>query len=188
MNGTVMESPTEEELDTIWQWNATVPEQIQGCVHTLIQDIAHTRPDAPAVCAWDGDYTYAELDRLATETAYRLLEMGCLHGSRIPILFSKSKWACVAMLGVIKMGCAAIALDATQPDERLRSIIRQLEPPIIISSDVHRNRASSLADVPVLELGATESSIPHLEQNATVARLPLPKVEPSDLVYISFTS
>ncbi|KAB5554579.1 hypothetical protein GE09DRAFT_1203703 [Coniochaeta sp. 2T2.1] len=173
------------DLNKIWQWNASVPEPVQGCVHDMIHDIATTQPRAMAVCAWDGEFTYSELDTLANLVAYRLIGLGCAQRSSIPILFSKSKWTCVAMLGVVKAGCSAIVLDATQPDTRLRSIVQQASPPAIVSSASHRNRASLLANVSILQLD--EMLLDTLRQPIK-AKPPLPMVQPSDLVYISFTS
>lgn len=173
------------DLDKIWQWNGSVPEPVQGCVHGLIHDIAIAQPQAIAVCAWDGEFTYSELDDLANEVAYRLVDLGCAQRSSIPILFSKSKWTCVAMLGVIKAGCNAIALDATQPDSRLRSIVQQASPPAIIASASHHDRALLLANVTILKLD--ELLLDALDQ-ANKTKPPLPIVQPADLVYISFTS
>ena len=174
-----------KDVDKIWQWNGSVPEPVQACVHDIIHDIATARPQAMAVCAWDGEFTYSELDTLANVVAERLVGLGCAQRSSIPILFSKSKWTCVAMLGVVKAGCSAIALDATQPDSRLRSIVQQASPPAIVASASHRDRASLLANVSILQLD--EMLLDTLRQ-AIEAKPPLPMVQPSDLVYISFTS
>lgn len=176
---------TLKDVDKIWQWNASVPEPVQSCVHDMIHDIAIAQPQAMAVCAWDGEFTYSELDALANVVAYRLVGLGCAQRSSIPILFSKSKWTCVAMLGVIKAGCSAIALDATQPDSRLRSIVQQASPPAIVASASHRDRASLLANVSILQL---DEMLLDTVRQGIEAKPPLPMVHPSDLVYISFTS
>ncbi|KAF2231590.1 acetyl-CoA synthetase-like protein, partial [Viridothelium virens] len=85
------------------------------------------------------------------------------------------------MLGVIKSGCAAIALDPAQPDARLRSVVQQAQPGVIISSTANYERASLLADVPVFKLDET---LLHLPEHSS--RLPV--VSPLDTAYISFTS
>jgi non-ribosomal peptide synthetase component F len=179
----VIASP--QDLDKIWSQNASVHDPVQGCVHDLIAEIAESQPATLAVCAWDGDFTYKILNALANEVARRLIGLGITPKSSIPILFSKSRWTCVAMLGVIKAGCSAIALDATQPDTRLRSIVQQAQPRVIISSTTNRARALLLADVLVLQLDdALLDKLDYLEES-----LPqLPIVSPSDIVYVSFTS
>lgn len=177
--------PSKQELDQIWTWNASVQDLVQGCVHDLIMQIAGRQPTALAVCAWDGDFTYCQLDALAGKLARRLIGLGIAPRSVIPILFSKSRWTCVAMLGVIKAGCSAIALDHTQPDTRLRSIVNQAQPGLIISSATHCARASLLADVPVLQL---DDTLLDTRNRLGKGSAQLPVVSPSDTIYISFTS
>ncbi|KAH8821998.1 hypothetical protein F5884DRAFT_828155 [Xylogone sp. PMI_703] len=176
---------SQQDLDQLWSQNALVPEQIQGCVHDLVAEIAKSQPAAPAVSAWDGDFTYSQLDALADEVARRLVELGIKPKSSVPILFSKSRWTCVAMLGVIKAGCAAIALDTTQPDTRLRAIVEQAQPRIIVSSLTNSERATLLANVPVLELD--DALLDRLDRAAERSIQP-PPISPSDIVYVSFTS
>jgi non-ribosomal peptide synthetase component F len=177
--------PSHLELDRIWSWNATVQQPLQGCVHDLIAEIAQRQPDVLAVCAWDGDFTYSQLNALADAVARRLLGLGISPKSNLPILFSKSRWTCVAMLGVIKAGCSAIALDATQPDARLRSIIQQARPSAIVSSAAHGARASLLANVPVLQLDDVMLATADPPEESWPQ---LPMVLPADIIYISFTS
>lgn len=178
-----LQSSIERTLDQIWSWNSSVPDQIQGCVHDLISEIAHST-DSLAVCAWDGDFTYPELDSLADHVAHHLIsEMNVAPRSCIPILFHKSKWTCVAMLGIIKAGCSVVALDPAQPDSRLLSILEQIQPYLILSSESNYSRACALReDVTVLQIDDSWLSKP---LNTTTQ---LPSVSPSDIVYISFTS
>ncbi|KGO55086.1 AMP-dependent synthetase/ligase [Penicillium expansum] len=146
------ESPSSQELDDIWDSNAVVPETVTGCVHDLVSEVAQRQPDALAVCAWDGDFTYAQLSALSDHVAHHLCEMGIPQKSPVALLFPKSRWTCVAMLGIIKAGCAAIALDSTHPDARLRSIIRHAQPKVMICCAATRNRVSLLGDSPILQL------------------------------------
>ena len=178
-------SPSMQELDETWANNAVVPETITGCVHDLINEVAQSQPDALAICAWDGDFTYAQLSTLSSYVAHNLCEMGNPPSSPVTLLFSKSRWTSVAMLGIIKAGCAAIALDSTHPDARLRTIIRHAQPKAMLCCSTTRNRVSLLCDSPVLQL---DDSI--LEIAGTIAQrtLDLPMVSPEDTAYISFTS
>ncbi|KAL6811929.1 hypothetical protein J3E69DRAFT_377169 [Trichoderma sp. SZMC 28015] len=179
------DSVSEQDLDQIWTWNALIPPPVEGCVHDLIKEIARSQPDALAVCAWDGDFTYSQLNSLADEVAHRILEFGIEPKSNIPILCPKSRWTCIAMLGVIKAGCSAIALDGTQPDTRLRSIVHQTKSRLIISSATYAPRAALLMDAPVLQLDDTLLEVQELSR---VHSSSLPSISPSDIVYISFTS
>ncbi|KAF7591575.1 hypothetical protein BBP40_001323 [Aspergillus hancockii] len=185
ISGPVVSPLPDQELDQIWQWNSSVPDQIPGCVHELIAEITELQPDTLAVSAWDGDLTYSQLHSLSNEVATRLIGLGLVSGSNISLLFQKSRWTCVAMLGVIKAGCAAIALDHNQPDSRLSSIIQQAQPMMIISSPIHHDRAQSLAGVPVLVLGEELMDVLNRPNDSGYE---LPVVSHRDTVYISFTS
>lgn len=185
-----------EDLHQIWAWNGSVPNQIRGSIHDQITFHAEHQPNAPAVCAWDGNFTYSELDAIATKVARKLIiqQHGIAPKSSIPLLFSKSKWTPVAMLAVLKAGCSAIALDATQPDGRLKSIVEQVVARpgrgLVISSERHRERAVSLVasvDLEVLQLDDVVLEEDGAEEGH-LSELPLPVVPPDDIAYISFTS
>ncbi|KAM4063969.1 AMP-binding enzyme [Hirsutella rhossiliensis] len=100
---------TPEDLERIWEWNNTVPAATQRCIHEMIEDRVQAKPTAPAVCSWDGELVYGELNRLATRLAVRLLDHGIEPNTVVPLCFEKSMWATVAMLGVLKAG-ANVAL------------------------------------------------------------------------------
>lgn len=178
-------SPSPQELDDIWASNTVVPESITGCVHDLIAEVAQKQPEALAVCAWDGDLTYAQLSTLSDYVAHYLCEVGIPPRSPVTLLFPKSRWTCVAMLGVIKAGCAAIALDSIHPDARLRSIIKHAQPKAMICCAATQKRVSLLCDSPILQL---DDSLLEIVSTIKQQTLDLPAVSPNDIVYISFTS
>ena len=121
----------------IQEWNGDgPPPSIQESIHELVRRQALARPKAPAVSAWDGELTYGELDRLANGLAHRLRTMGVGLGGEtiVPISFEKSKWVAVAMLGVLKAGGAYVPLDASQPAERLKFVVEQVDARILLTS------------------------------------------------------
>lgn len=176
---------SELDLQEIWSWNAMVPETADVCVHDLIAETVQEQPDAPAVCAWDGELTYAELDALSTQLAHCLVEVGAKSGYILPLCFEKSMWMPIAMLGVMKAGAASVALDSALPENHLRTIIRQVHGDIILSSTKTENLACRLKN--------NATTVVVLDRLLTVSgpgdrQLPLPKVCPSSLLYVVFTS
>lgn len=178
---------TKQDLDEIWRQRSSVPECIHGCIPDLITQVAQQQPAAPAVHAWDGQFSYSQLDTLASRLARRLAHIDTNTGRVIPILFEKTKWTAVAMLGVIKSGNACVALDTTQPDARLRSIVQQTLPKTIVSSRANHSRASTLADVTNVLL---DDSLFDFADDSTQHDIDsqLPTISPTDTAYISFTS
>ncbi|KAJ5230977.1 hypothetical protein N7489_011685 [Penicillium chrysogenum] len=124
------------DLRDIWSWNSNVLSAVNACVHDLIASTVRRQPEALAVCAWDGELTYSQLDALSTRLAYVLIARGVGAEVIVPLCFEKSMWTPVAMLGVMKAGGASVAMDTSQPEERLRLIGIAL---------TYRNFASSLA-------------------------------------------
>ncbi|KAK2035858.1 acetyl-CoA synthetase-like protein, partial [Colletotrichum somersetense] len=188
-----IETTSKMDLQQIWAWNAVVPETVEDCVHNLFAERARQQPDAPAICAWDGNLTYGELDALSTRLAYRLAALGAGPGTIVPLCFEKSMWTSVAMLGVMKAGAASAAMDTTQPASRLRAIVQQTlshsSHPLILSSVANRTLAGELvngmaADVPVIVIAAETAHGPADESKQP----PLAQASPQDLLCIVFTS
>ncbi|KAG8414750.1 Nonribosomal peptide synthetase [Metarhizium acridum] len=171
------------ELKEIWDWNSLVPETINHAVHDLIAENASKYPDSPAVCAWDGNWTYHQLDSISTRIAHRLNSLGIGPDVIVPICFEKSRWMPIAMLAVMKAGGASVALDTTLPPERLRSILQQVSPSLVLASSLGQSLAKGLTDQPILVLG--EGSQGEFDE---IALQTLPKVEPWNKLYLVFTS
>ncbi|KAI4219841.1 MAG: hypothetical protein L6R40_008708, partial [Gallowayella cf. fulva] len=71
-----VECMSEKEKEEIWDWNDAVPEAVDALVHQLIEQQVHIRPNSPAVCSWDGELTYGELNRLSSKLATHLVGLG----------------------------------------------------------------------------------------------------------------
>ncbi len=163
----------------IWDWNKTVPAPLEKSVHEMIEDWARIQPDAPAICAWDGDLAYGQLDGLATQLAGRLVDFGIGPGVLVPLCFEKSMWTTVAVLAVLKAGGGFVLLDASLPKERLQAIVRQVKATLVVSSRSNQMLCSQLTQKVV-------TIDPDSFKSQAVTRLP--KVSPSAVMYVVFTS
>jgi amino acid adenylation domain-containing protein len=174
-----------EDLQTIWAWNGNLPETVDVCVHDLITETVHRQPEAPAICAWDGDLTYRQLDLLSTRLAYHLLQSGIGQGTIVPLCFEKSMWMPVAQLAVMKAGGTSLGIDSSQPQERLRTIVQQIRPGHIVCSSASQALASSLME-DLTTISVDSAFLAGLETSET--SVALPTVRPSTKLYIVFTS
>ncbi|GKT87879.1 non-ribosomal peptide synthetase protein [Colletotrichum tofieldiae] len=125
---------TVEDEKRIWEMNHALPKPVEECFHKLIDDQVLSHPESTAISAWDGELSYRELDDQAMRLASRLMSRGIKEGTILPLYFEKSVWATVAMLAVLKAGCAFVALDPSQPTEQVESILTQTGATIIITS------------------------------------------------------
>ncbi|KAK4176926.1 hypothetical protein QBC36DRAFT_141688 [Triangularia setosa] len=77
--------------DQVQSWNNDVViDPVDRCVHHVIADQVLDRPDAEAICAWDGSLTYRELDAVTGRLAAHLVGLGAGPEVLIPICFEKS--------------------------------------------------------------------------------------------------
>ena len=126
---------SEQDWTQIKSWNASCPQGVDFSVHDLIHLRTQFQPEAFAICAWDGKLTYRELDTVTSQLAIWLREKGVAHGSRVPLAFLKSKWAVIAMIAIWKAGGSFVPLDFTQPHHRLRQLLEDLSPDLILASE-----------------------------------------------------
>ncbi|KAH8590113.1 hypothetical protein B0O99DRAFT_691957 [Bisporella sp. PMI_857] len=111
-----------------------VPNDKPALLHQEFERIARIHPDSVAIDAWDISFTYAQLDDQSTNLAHHIYHHYLLHrtasedhtSSIIPICFSKSAYAIVAMLSVLKTGCSYLPLDPGWPSERIKSILESV--------------------------------------------------------------
>ncbi|KAI0123358.1 hypothetical protein BJ170DRAFT_660160 [Xylariales sp. AK1849] len=177
-----MSRACDEQLDTIWEWNAQVPDTVKSCVHELIAERVNQTPNAPAVAAWDGNLTYSQLNDFSSRLATKLVDIGVGPGTYIPLCSEKSIWVPVAMLAVMKAGGASVLLDVEQPENRLQTIIDQLAATIVISSVAGTKLAANITSTTTFVLG--QACMDELPESTT----PLPPVDPSSPICLIFTS
>jgi brevianamide F synthase len=167
---------------TIRQWND--PYSLSRpvvCIHTLILEHCHSQPDAEALCAWDGSVTYAELDQLSLAISLSLQAHRVGPETIVPLLFEKSQWTAIAIMGVLRAGGAFVLLDHSHPVHRLEEICVEVEARVVLTSrslhelgcQVHRQAVA----VPGIEIEVDES-----DRNRN------PVVNSSNAAYVAFTS
>lgn len=153
-------------------------------IHEKIQGQCRIHNSRQAVCAWDGMFTYAEVDDLSSRLAARLIRMGVTSEDIIPIYSPKSRWMVIAILGVLKAGAAFTLLEISHPMARLRVICNQIKAPMLIAPASHAVPAANLAPILVVL-----DNITSLAEERPVS-LPAVDIPPAReaLAYLIFTS
>jgi amino acid adenylation domain-containing protein len=180
---------SEFELDVIWNWTTPVAPTLSKCMHDIIHEKVQIHPEKNAIEAWDGSLTYAEVERYSSDLARDLRHRYDSTEQIIPVLFEKSRWTVVAVLAIMKSGCCFALLDPAQPEGRLRSIAKQINAKLLISSETQATLAARVAPnatiVPLSETHLAELYHPFTEKQP---RSSLLDVSPSTPLYIQFTS
>ena len=110
-------------------------EKANTCVHQLILPHAQKRPEAPAICAWDGNMTYHQMSYCVSTLSTYLRNIGVTPGLPVPVVMEKTKWAPIIMLGVLKAGGSIVCLDAGDRS-LIETTIKQLDSRIVVSTDL----------------------------------------------------
>ena len=184
-NLSLLDESSGNGFEDIWHWNSTVPHAIEQCVHDVFAEQANARPDAPAICAWDGELTYGKLDALSTRLASHLVNLGVKAEDIVPLCFEKSMWAIVAMIAVLKAGGAFVPVDPGHPTSRHQEIFRQTGSNIALVSAQHSRLWADLEDLKSCRIvSVSESSMSQLP----VANPAISSTTPGNAAYVLFTS
>ncbi|TLD23482.1 nonribosomal peptide synthetase [Venturia nashicola] len=167
----------------IQTWNATIPQPMDACVHHIVEQKMMEDPSAPAICSWDGNFSRSELDRESSMLALKLASLGVGTGSKLPILFRKSKWAIVSILAIMKAGAAFVPLDPRNPATRLVSIVNQLDAKLCLCSpELESMCSTSFSEIQILAIDRpTVACIAEVQQS-------LQEVNSKNDLYLIFTS
>lgn len=90
----------------IEKWNSKPLPNVKRTIHEIIYENVLKSPDAEAICSWDGNLSYQELDTLACQLAAHLISLGVGPETIVPLCFDKSKWNNVALVAVLYAGGA----------------------------------------------------------------------------------
>ncbi|KAF1941350.1 nonribosomal peptide synthetase 6 [Clathrospora elynae] len=182
-------SVSQDELDEIWNWNTPLHPDLRFCMHEKVSEQAALSPEKTAVDAWDGNLTYRQVEDYSTNLAQTLRLLDDSPNQIIPVLFEKSRWTTVAVLAIMKAGACFALLDPAQPEGRLRSVVQQVNATLFLSSKTQSTLAARIAPsatiIPISKSKFEKVLSPCAEQQPKTT---LPKVSPSQPLYIQFTS
>ncbi|KAG6045043.1 D-lysergyl-peptide-synthetase subunit 1, partial [Claviceps sp. LM77 group G4] len=175
----------EDQMNDVFEKNRSMPPQVEEFIHDTIHKQCLRCPDSPSVCAWDGNFTYSQLDELSSALSQEIIRKGAGPDVTIPIVLEKTRWTPVAMLAVLKSGSSFVLMDFTHPAARLGAITHAIGPPVIIVSAQTKSKAASFF-TDMIEVGDwLAGEIPVAKQH--VARQS-GSVKANDAAYLVFTS
>ena len=180
--------PAAERRQVLYEWNDTAAEFPSGaCIHELFEAQVENSPDAIAVVYEDTKLSYLELNRNANQLAHYLREFGVAPDARVGICLERSLQMMVALLAVLKAGGAYVPLDPGYPAERLRFLLDDSAPVVLITgSHLAAAVAAAGSQLPVIDMAATQDawrSQPDTNPDPTISGL-----TSRHLAYVIYTS
>lgn len=129
-----IETASEIDLDLFWAQNRKPPADVNECIHDLITLTAKKVPNTLAIDAWDGSFSYQELDKLSSLFCETLINLGVRKGSVVALCFEKSKWAPVAQVAILKAGGVALLHSIHVPAHRLSTVFQKSNVHLAVTS------------------------------------------------------
>jgi amino acid adenylation domain-containing protein len=105
--------------------------------------LLHRNRPALGASAWEP--TYGELNEAGNRLAHALFRRSSRLEDRVAILMQHDTPAIAAVLAVLKAGKIAAALNPTHPPARLRQLMEDIEPALIVTDVAHLDLASEIA-------------------------------------------
>ncbi|KAL6812511.1 hypothetical protein J3E69DRAFT_348791 [Trichoderma sp. SZMC 28015] len=170
------------------RFNPELPDIVDSCVHTLIGKQAMIRPDALAIDAWDGSFTYANLNQSANRLAHHLINnYGIKTGDLVHVCFEKTAWFIISVVAINKAGATWVPLDPSHPPQRLAQIVSQTKATTVLTSPTNASICKTLFSN-LIEV--TQSLDVKLAKSSKCAEAECPEtnVSPRDGAYMLFTS
>lgn len=184
--------PAAERRLQLVTWNQTrVPFDGAQTVHGGFAAQVRKQPGAIAVAyrsprqtngTSPATLTYAELDDLSDRIACRLRRHGLRHGDLVGIFMERSTDLVASVLACLKAGAGFIPLDTGYPPERLRFMVGEAQPRMIL---MHGAATEGLFKGPLFVLDPVCDAG---DADPVVMSLPPVPVHPGDIAYVIFTS
>ncbi|HEX9939684.1 MAG TPA: amino acid adenylation domain-containing protein, partial [Longimicrobium sp.] len=173
----------EEHARVVEEWNRTEAPYPAECVHRLVERQVERTPGAAAVAFDGGTWSYAELNARANRLAHHLVSLGVGPDARVAICAGPAPETLAAVLAVLKAGGAYVPLDPEYPEERLRYLLDDSAPAVVLAQDSHAARFDGCG-IPVLRFDADDAAwAERPETNPERGTL-----DPDHLAYVIHTS
>ncbi|HIF4774007.1 TPA: enterobactin non-ribosomal peptide synthetase EntF [Citrobacter freundii] len=169
--------PTEHER--LAKINDTTVEIPFTTLSALVTQQADKTPDVPALADARYQFNYREMRQQVVALASLLRERGVRPGDSVAVALPRSVFLTLALHGIVEAGAAWLPLDTGYPDDRLRMMLEDAKPKLLIATEEQLARFS---DIPGLESLCYDSPLP--AEDAA----PLALSQPNHTAYIIFTS
>jgi amino acid adenylation domain-containing protein len=152
-----------------------------GTTGTRLASVVARVPDNIAVVENGSSVTYRAFDQAATAIARHLIGLGGDQRGRVGLLFDKKLPSLESIFAAGRSGHTYIALDAGDPEERLRFILQDCDPFALLTEGPLVERARAIAPPGVVVVDIRQ--IPRPETS-----VPLPEILPDQSLMFCYTS
>ncbi|MDC9594347.1 non-ribosomal peptide synthetase, partial [Xenorhabdus sp. IM139775] len=184
--------PAPEQQKLLVDFNATQRDFPQDVlIHQLLETEAARHSTDIAVVYGEQSLSYSELNRRANQLAHHLIALGIRPDDRVAVCVERSLEMVVGLLGILKAGGAYVPLDPAYPNGRLKYMLEDSAPVVILTQMAWADRFTRPesddfipVSIPIVTLDAQEPLMKaQPEHNPEVADLAV-----HHLAYVVYTS
>ncbi|QNK10078.1 enterobactin non-ribosomal peptide synthetase EntF [Enterobacter sp. JUb54] len=168
-----------DETEQLAQVNNTGVALPVTTLSALVAAQAEKTPDAPALVDARWQFSYREMRQQVVALAQLLRERGVKPGDSVAVALPRSVFLTLALHGIVEAGAAWLPLDTGYPDDRLRMMLEDARPTLLITSE---DQLARFSDIPGLE------SLCYQQPLAAGDAAPLALSQADHTAYIIFTS
>nr|WP_281431407.1 non-ribosomal peptide synthetase [Burkholderia pseudomallei] len=142
-----------ERKQVVYAWNATERDYpIEQCIHQLFEAQVDRKPEAIALTFDGRRLSYAELNARANRLAHYLQARGVGPGRLVALCAERGIEMVVGLLAILKAGGAYVPLDPAYASDRLRGIVEDSQPALVLADAVGRAALGELdGALPVID-------------------------------------
>ncbi|MEI5101699.1 non-ribosomal peptide synthetase [Streptomyces sp. PmtG] len=185
----VLDAPETSQVLRLGRTDADHPLSGTGSmrIEQRFEEMARQWPDAVALTVGgkDGDagaagteLTYRQLDERADGVAAGLRALGLPPASKVGVCLDRDATLVIALLGILKAGCAYVPMDRHYPAERLRYITEHAQVPVVITD---HEEFPAIAEVRTVRI----DDLPPADDTVRAARPPRSADDPAYVIYTS---
>lgn len=148
--------------------------------------------DRTAIVQRGGSLTFAELDAATSSAAADFRAAGIEPGMRVLVLSPMSIGLYVAVIGLFRIGAAAVFVDPSAGRERLNRLVTRVLPDAFVGvprAHLLRLTCRTIRSIPIkMALGGYVPGAPRVARRAPAAVVPPERCRPETPAIITFTS
>ncbi|MDM0001919.1 amino acid adenylation domain-containing protein [Variovorax sp. J22P240] len=131
------------------EWNQQVPAVARELpVHALFRAQARATPEAIALRFGPHNTSYRELDLLSDRLAHELRTLGVGPEMVVGLCMKRCTGLAVALLGIFKAGGVLLPLDPGHPVQRLRAMLEDSRPAVVLAQSTLVDRLREIGTSP----------------------------------------
>ncbi|MGO4146372.1 amino acid adenylation domain-containing protein [Paenarthrobacter sp. YAF11_1] len=146
-----------------------------------LSETAALRPSSTAVVTAKASWTFAQLQERVDTLAKGLTAQGVRPGDRVAVAIPRSADVVAAAFAVLTAGAVYVPIDLSYPTERIRMILEDSTPAVVIIHDEASTGVEAVTAVTLASLVETGTAV---ADTMLADRLP----GPAELAYVLYTS